>query len=245
MATATEDWPSLDALKPAEFLDAMKTDWNGVYLLGSLNRRITVHSQQCRAINLIQALENPGGGLTGKHLAIVGAGFAGLTAAAYALEKTNADITLFDAAPRPLWLQDSCRNRWLHPGIYDWPLPGSLEPRTNLPVLNWHAGSARNVARQVRSEWDRIAATKAALKLLLERQVVDIKADTGPNGANPRVVIADGSEAAFDIVILAVGFGVEKYDPKQIGNPDQEDDPKHIGYWNDADGLDGSHVWLV
>ena len=71
-----------------------------------------------------------GVGIEGKSVAIVGAGFAGLTAAAFALETTTAQVTLFDAAPRPLWLQDACSNRWLHPGIYDWPRPGSLEPRT-------------------------------------------------------------------------------------------------------------------
>src|SRR5580704_11251667 len=133
-----------------EFLQWMSTGVPGVYLLGSLNRHITVYSQQCRAINLIHALIHTSG-LDGKLVAVVGAGFAGLTAAAWTLEKSTAKVTLFDVAPRPLWLQDRCANRWIHPGIYDWPLPGSLEPRTSLPVLNWRADTAGNVAKQVRA----------------------------------------------------------------------------------------------
>src|SRR5205809_1123313 len=88
-----------------EFLRRMETDWTGLYVLGSFNRHITVHSQQCRALNLIHALMGDGDGLEEKSVAIVGAGFSGLTAAAYALDETTADVTLIDAAPRPLWLQ--------------------------------------------------------------------------------------------------------------------------------------------
>ena len=212
----------LQPLKAPEFLKWTAHDWPGLYILGSFNRHITVHSQQCRAVNLIQALMQEVG-LEGKSVAIVGAGFAGLTAAAFALEKTTAQVTLFDAAPRPLWLQDACSNRWLHPGIYDWPRPGSLEPRTNLPVLNWRSGTARDVARQVRSEWDRIAATKAALTVRPETKITGVEQD----GAKLVLVIGGGAKESFDVVALAVGFGLE------------EGGPNPVGYWNDADGLDG------
>jgi hypothetical protein len=215
---------AIKGLKPLaapEFLKWMAHDWPGLYILGSFNRHITVHSQQCRAVNLIQALIKEGV-IEGKRVAIVGAGFAGLTATAFALEKTTAQVTLFDAAPRPLWLQDSCSNRWLHPGIYDWPRLGSLEPRTNLPVLNWRCGTARDVARQVRAEWDRIAATKAALTVRLETKITRVEQD-----ASKLVLALDGAKESFDAVVLAVGFGVE------AGGPN------HVGYWNDSDGLDG------
>jgi hypothetical protein len=205
-----------------DFLKWAAHDWPGLYILGSFNRHITVHSQQCRAVNLIQALMQVVG-IEGKSVAIVGAGFAGLTAAAFALEKTTAQVTLFDAAPRPLWLQDACSNRWLHPGIYDWPRPGSLEPRTNLPVLNWRSGTAWDVARQVRSEWDRIAATKAALTVRPETKITGVEQD----GAKLVLVIGGDAKESFDVVVLAVGFGLE------------EGGPNHVGYWNDADGLDG------
>jgi NAD(P)-binding Rossmann-like domain len=101
------DLPGLPPpLTAAEFLKWMSADPPGVYLLGSLNRHITVHSQQRRAINLIRGLIAEGDGLDGKSMAIVGAGFAGLTAAAFTLEKTTVEVSLFEVATRPLWLQD-------------------------------------------------------------------------------------------------------------------------------------------
>lgn len=218
------DLPGLPApFNPTEFLERMKGDTPGLFLLGSLNRHITVHSQQCRAINLIQALKEHGGGLDGKSLAIVGAGFAGLTAAAFALERTTAHVILFDVAPRPLWLQDRCANRWLHPGIYDWPYPGALEPCTSLPVLNWRAAAAFDVAAQIRTEWERIAATKGLLHLRLNTEVKGIR--TTPNG-RLGIELAHGPMEYVDVVVLAVGFGLERGGPGRVA------------YWNDADGLD-------
>ena len=66
----------------------------GLYLLGFLNRQITVYSQQNRAINLMHALAQHAQKASGqaqpnlhqKQVAVVGAGFAGLTAAAFAAE---------------------------------------------------------------------------------------------------------------------------------------------------------------
>jgi hypothetical protein len=204
-----------------EFLESMSTEIPGLYVLGSLNWHITVHSQQCRAINLIRSLMGDGRALDDKSLAIVGAGFAGLTAAAYAVEKTTAKVTLIDAAPRPLWIQDSCANRWLHPGIYDWPYAGSLEPCTALPVLNWRAGSARDVARRVRAEFDRIVTTKALLTVLLEKHVRSV------NRSDDSLLLdVDGEQMPFGLVVLATGFGLESGGPCRIG------------YWNDSDGLD-------
>ena len=104
-------------------------------------------------------------------MAIIGAGFAGVTAAAYALEYTNAAVTVFEAAPRALWLQEHCGQRWLHPGLYDsGPLPGSLEPRTYLPVMNWTTGPASQVVAEVREQWHESVARKANLTCLAARR---------------------------------------------------------------------------
>jgi hypothetical protein len=214
----------MSPLSAADFLDWMVAEPSGLYVLGSFNRHITVHSQQRRAINLIHALIEEGG-LDGGSIAIVGAGFAGLTAAAYASEKTNSQVTLFEAASRPLWLQDSCANRWLHPGIYDWPLPGSLEPRTTLPVLNWRAGSASAVAAQVRTEWERIVATQGRLHLRFETRV---KSVTPGRRGKLLIELSKGHPEPFDCVVLAVGFGLERGGQGRVG------------YWNDADGLDAT-----
>jgi len=75
-------------LGAADFLGEMSAEMPHVHLLGSLNRHITVYSQQTRAINLIDALaKSYDGKLRGRRIAVVGAGFAGLTAAAYAASR--------------------------------------------------------------------------------------------------------------------------------------------------------------
>ena len=152
-----------DPLSDDDYLKELKGGLDGVYVPGSFNRYITVHSQQIRAVNLIHALVARDGPLADRRIAIIGAGFAGVTAAVYALERTNAAVTVFEAASRALWLQEHCRDRWLHPGIYDWPLPGSLEPRTYLPVMNWTTGPANRVAAQVREQWCDLVSRKANL----------------------------------------------------------------------------------
>ena len=59
-------------------------NWTGVYVLGCFARHVTVRSQQVRALNLVYSLHEEFG-LEGKSVAIIGAGAAGLTAAAAAL----------------------------------------------------------------------------------------------------------------------------------------------------------------
>ena len=70
---------------------------------------------------------------------------------------------------------------------------------------------------------DQIAATKAALTVRLESKITGVEQD----GAKLVLVIGGDAKESFDIVVLAVGFGLE------------EGGPNHVGYWNDADGLDG------
>ena len=248
----------LAKLDPGKFLEESSIPRNettasveGLYCLGFLNRQITVYSQQIRAINLIHALaklsKNAAGDakpdLGEKLVAVVGAGFAGLTAAAFAAE-VGANVHLIEAATRPLWIQDHCENRWIHPRIYDWPQPGALEPATTLPILNWRAGTAREVAAQVRRQWDRLVATNQRLRQFFGWRVFDIS--SGPNGRGARLALTpqgpDTADSAtieevtrttFDYVILAIGFGAE-------GEHGIGEGEHGIGtsYWNDADGLD-------
>jgi hypothetical protein len=48
------------------FLEELQVSPGNVFVLGSFNRYITVHSQQTRAANLIHALVNTSGSLAGK-----------------------------------------------------------------------------------------------------------------------------------------------------------------------------------
>jgi hypothetical protein len=216
-----------DRLGTDSFLDEMKAGLEGAFVLGCFNRYITVYSQQVRAINLVVALMEKHGTMADMRVAIVGAGFAGVTAAAHMLEKTNAEVAVFEAAPRPLWLQDDCRERWLHPGLYDWPLPGSLEPRTYLPVMNWRAGRTRDVVAQVREQWDDVRNRKPNLTCYFDTVVSAV--ERAAKGRLRLILQPAGDAGEYDIVIVAVGFGVEN---GGLARP---------SYWNDVDGLVRAH----
>ena len=198
-----------------------------IYVLGCFARHVTLYSQQVRALNLIYGLCKTGKLTTGKQLAIIGGGAAGLTAAAAAAFR-RAHVTLFDELEGPMELQQNNRQRWIHPYIYDWPyVDESLfeqfkEGEAGLPLLSWSAGYAANVARQISSQWEllqnayHIDARWSARGIKLTRR----------HGRLVRVGWDKDQAKDFPLVILALGFGLE---PKK----DAQD-----SYWAEDD-LDG------
>ena len=101
-----------------------------LYVIGSFDRRVTVLAQQTRALNLAWAMIETGivptENAPNRRIAVVGAGFAGLTFAAGLLRKGNdLAIDVFEQRDSLLPLQQGSDTRWLHPHIYDWPTEGS------------------------------------------------------------------------------------------------------------------------
>src|ERR1051326_1136360 len=111
-----------------------------LFLLGNFAKRVTLYSQQVRAINLIDAIHFYQQPLAGVDIAVVGAGASGLTAAARALGY-RASVTLFEQNSDIMSVQTNSRHRWLHPKIYEWPaVPlGGASEDAQLPVMSWHA----------------------------------------------------------------------------------------------------------
>jgi hypothetical protein len=212
-----------------------------LYIVGAFDTGVTVYSQQVRALNLVWASISsgvvPSLSETQKavpdqevSIAIVGAGFAGLTVAAALLKKkANARIVLFEQRDALLPLQQGSDSRWLHPRIYDWPKAGSEASVAMLPLLNWSAARASDVVVQVLSQWraiadlatDRIEVFCNARhlqihetpdtpdKLRIEwvgeaRDSCDGTAKDDQRGAGA------GASHDFDHVILATGFGLER-----------------------------------
>ena len=140
-----------------------------LYLVGIFERGVTVYSQQIRALNLIWALVQKGSLPCKLHprardkgerasIAIIGGGFAGLTAAAALIKKgVYANITIFERRDTLLPLQHGSDTRWLHPRIYNWPAEDSESAVADLPILNWTAARASDVAAQILLEWRDLA----------------------------------------------------------------------------------------
>jgi FAD dependent oxidoreductase len=201
-----------------------------LFVLGCFDRNVTVLSQQVRALNLttalFEALAIPTSDEEQRSLAIVGAGFAGLTLAAALIKKqAKVKITIFEERDTLLPFQQGSDSRWLHPKIYDWPADQSESSAAMLPVLNWTAGRASDVVVQVLAEWNRIAEEQGVnlpflycntRHLHISREENYLRLEWVGEERDPRTGHARTHDKAigysekFDIVVLAVGFGVEK-----------------------------------
>jgi hypothetical protein len=189
---------------------------------------VTVLKQQIRAMNLIHALTagtppilKPGG-----TVAIIGAGIAGVTAAA-AAAYLGRRVDLFEKRPVPCHLQHGCDTRYIHPHSYDWPAPGWDYPYADLPLLTWKAGTAAEVTEQIVSQFKKIFGTqqepttcrahyRATTRLAADNHVLW---DNSSNSEQPC-----GREK-FDVIILAMGFGIERHVADGLGS----------SYWRNDD----------
>jgi hypothetical protein len=190
--------------------EALVPDTHSVFVLGSFEQRVTVFAQQVRALNLVDAILSRGLLQETGRVAIVGGGAAGITAAV-ALARAAPNLKtlhLFEARSDVLELQHNS-SRYLHPHFYDWPKAGSDDPNAGLPLMNWTAGSAGEVAASLRAQFDDA----------LRSSILSFQPDMKVTGLNPstistvRVLVPDVSSLGkiYDVVILAIGFGLEAF----------------------------------
>lgn len=223
---------------PKDTLGSYAIPRKAVYIVGAYDRGVTVFSQQVRALNLAWALleskrldanHDRSASNDVKEIAIVGGGFSGLTLAAALLKKgVVAKITIFEQRDTLLPLQQGSDSRWLHPRIYDWPAEGSDSSSALLPVLNWTAGRASDVVVQVLSDWQRTVKSVALAfqpTLYCNTRHLQIRESAAegarvciewvgeervPDTAGTRNEAGTGQSKNFNLVVLAVGFGLEK-----------------------------------
>jgi glycine/D-amino acid oxidase-like deaminating enzyme len=156
---------------------------------------VSIQLQSLRGHNLAWALVETGRLKAGQRAAVIGGGFAGLAAAA-ALGRKGVKVTLFERATSLLATQRDNRTRWIHPHIHEWPGPGSRRPTAGLPLLDWHAGLAADMAAEVLAAFEaEVARSRISLRTGARAAL----------GEGPSV-----SGETFDAVVLALGVGVEK-----------------------------------
>ncbi|WJI76984.1 MULTISPECIES: FAD/NAD(P)-binding protein [unclassified Mesorhizobium] len=234
----------------AEMISAHRlTEKPPLYLIGSFDRRVTVLAQQTRALNLAWAMIEteivPTRTTTTSRVAVVGAGFAGLTFAAALLRKGSvAAIDVFEQRDSLLPLQQGSDTRWLHPHIYDWPKEGSEAAAAMLPILNWTAARSSDVVVQVLGEWAKIAADREHLRVFCNARHLQITGSSTDSrkariewvgeerhATDGRILgegAAQGMSETYDAVVLSVGFGLEAGEPsywrnETLGQPNLEE----------------------
>lgn len=194
---------------------------DAIFLIGLLDTGVTIFNQQVRALNLIWALDRAGKLRPGSAIAVVGGGIAGLTAAmalrkifSLSAEHSDSTVTLFEKRSVLCPLQRGCATRWVHPHIYDWPEAGSTNPSAGLPIMNWRAGRASDVAATIVTDWESESTDKVEqwrnlryLRIDHTSREVEWVGEQCVDGAIPSEV--RGDKRQFDIIILAIGFGDE------------------------------------
>lgn len=225
-----DPWKTSPRVTPAQILQLMAAEPR-VYVLGSLERRVTLYSQQVRALNLVYSLFQTSHLKAGAHVGIVGAGVSGLTAAAAALSR-GCRVTLVEEKQDPLPLLINARHRWLDPTIYDW--PANNPNPASLPFLSWRADWGHQVRAQLLDRWKDIRSAYAGVvgpdgspRLLEEYQVTNARILHG--SGKPVLWFSPFDQVEVDCVVLAVGFGIEKsYPPAPF-----------LSYWQ-GDDLEGT-----
>jgi hypothetical protein len=192
----------------------------GCFFIGPFARRVSFASQQHRALDLVAALErrkklvHPGSRRR-KTIAVIGAGVAGLTAAA-ALRGQRCRVHLYERNDMPLKLQMNASHRLIHPTISRWPM-GDQALTTEFSFLDWFAAPSDVVIKSLAREWDAHLAPRPGDEdfLFLPGVTVDqlhpvggavrLELSASPNAPPGKVAMT-----AYDYVIVTTGFGEEE-----------------------------------
>jgi alpha-D-ribose 1-methylphosphonate 5-triphosphate synthase subunit PhnH len=178
----------------------------GLHFVGTFDRRITFYSQQVRALRLVHALSRPGNLQPTDHIAVVGAGAAGVTTAV-GLALLGNDVMLYDPAGSILQLQ-SASPRLLHPHIYEWPGLGSLDSRAGLPILDWSADTGGAVCTRLQADFHAAQAHLPNFTFKSAHALTSLE-KAGTRWRLGLTVNGVIGYREFDRVVLAIGFGDE------------------------------------
>lgn len=206
-----------------------------LYVLGTRGKRVNFTAQQNRAMNLVWALRHKQILKPDTKVGIVGGGLSGITCAASLVDGAS-EVSLFERRPEVLYDQLYTQHRYIHPTINFWP-EQQINPSTNFPFFDWAAGLCSEVMKDISREWKlhfshkvnvHVASQVNRIEKAGKQYKLSYETPTGNIWSN-----------AFDVVVLALGFGDEK-DIKGVGTP---------SYWepdtlNRTRGLQGSRILI-
>jgi hypothetical protein len=208
--------PSSTNPSPSKFLEAARPfPGENKFILGTFERGVTFYRQQIRALNLVYCLveaqdaDGKSKIAPGSRIAIVGGGAFGVTAAA-AAAYAGFQVLLLERQQNLIHLQRGCDTRWLHPRFYDWPAPESESRLARLPILDWAASTAGQVAAELENQFfELVENEKQTLKCVLEVHELEI---SGVCNNVYELRYRNGTKQDIepcDVILYAIGFGTE------------------------------------
>ena len=128
-----------------------RVEGEGQFVLGYAEERLTLFSQQVRALNLAYSLNCVGRLVQDTRLLIVGAGPAGVTLAA-AARLMGAGVTLLERAPHAMamFAPKGVGGRYIQPLASEWPEDRSIKRVAGLPICSWSSGDGQAIANDIR-----------------------------------------------------------------------------------------------
>lgn len=201
---------------------------DNIYCLGPFAKRVSFSAQQYRAMNLVWALDKAKEFKEGDQVAIVGAGVAGLTAAA-AFIAHGCKVDVFEEATESMARQRATDHRMVHPTINVWPHE-PLSVTMDLPFLEWHADTCKGIIKNLSDQFDALRGDNRLLTGTRVTDIVEIATDLLKLRTKPSVT----PQNQYRLVVLAIGFGVEGH----------ADGFEATDYWT-PDGLDKEHTAIA
>jgi hypothetical protein len=216
-------------LKALDIIDGSAVPNNvGLYIVGCYDDRITLFSQQARALNLVWALNDQHHLSNFTRIAVVGGGAAGVTtAAAVALASSDAvSVDLDEYRDQLLDLQSESSRRSLDPHIYDWPSQGATLTNADLPILDWTAAPVRDVRASLIRDFTNVRnAVGERLQVKTGHRVTSLVRNASGYLLGYQGFDAVLESSQYEAVFLAFGFGNE---------PQVADGFQTESYWSDA-----------
>jgi hypothetical protein len=185
----------------------------GLFCLGPYARRVSFSAQQNRALNLVWALHESELISNGHKVAIIGAGLAGITAAAGFIAY-GCTVHLYESGNGVMVRQRDTDHRLVHPTINRWP-ERPLSITTELPFLEWYIGTCSEVTESISEQFniimkgDNELRTKAANDLRTGVNVLDV-VDVATGWLKLHAFPRIQDDPTYHLVLLATGFGREE-----------------------------------
>jgi NAD(P)-binding Rossmann-like domain len=203
---------------PDEIVDTARLDgYNGrVFCIGSFAKRVNFLAQQNRALNTVWALHKLKKFRSGDNIAVIGAGMAGITAAA-AFMGYGATVHVYEKGGRALHRQRQTGHRRVHPSINAWPA-GKHVITTELPFFDWYSAPCKEISEDIAASFESLFentrhrlfrnCTAQAIKEI-GTELLEIDCDP-PIRFDP----ARQNSLTYRLVLIAIGYGEERRQEK-------------------------------